>query len=360
LNYLRNAWYVAASATEICRTPFRRVLLDEPVVFFRTLSNAPVALFDRCAHRLAPLSRGSLVGDTLQCGYHGLRFDSAGTCVHSPHPGPIPAAARVKSYPLVERHGFVWIWMGAAEGADPALVPDLDPFGRVDGYTTVAGYLRIAANYQLITDNLLDLSHVEFMHPAFAAEDVFETARAEPVRQGTTVLSNRWKPQCKVSRFLRMFWTSQSDRGDARANMRWHPPATLYLDVGVTEVGAPIGEGVTLPFAHLLTPETKTSTRYFWAMIRDCRIDDAALSEQVHRIVTSAFADEDEPMIEAQQREIGPDLDMMSLRPVLLQPDAAAMAARRVLAGLIDAERQATVVAAGSPDVDASVAAASE
>src|SRR6185437_8268901 len=107
LNYLRNAWYVAASATEINRTPFRRVLLDEPVVFFRTLSNAPVALFDRCAHRLAPLSRGSLVGDTLQCGYHGLRFDSAGTCVHSPHPGPIPAAARVKSYPLVERHGFV-------------------------------------------------------------------------------------------------------------------------------------------------------------------------------------------------------------------------------------------------------------
>ncbi|MDB5410396.1 MAG: uncharacterized protein JWL84_5308 [Rhodospirillales bacterium] len=97
MSYLRNAWYVAASAREIGRTPFRRVLLDEPVVLFRTLSNAPVALFDRCPHRMAPLSRGLLVGDTLQCGYHGLRFDRAGTCVHNPHPGPTPSAARVKS-----------------------------------------------------------------------------------------------------------------------------------------------------------------------------------------------------------------------------------------------------------------------
>ncbi|MDB5410397.1 MAG: uncharacterized protein JWL84_5309 [Rhodospirillales bacterium] len=250
--------------------------------------------------------------------------------------------------------------MGAAAEADLALIPDLEPFGREDGYATVAGYLRIAANYQLITDNLLDLSHVEFMHPTFAAEEFIETTRAELIRQGTTVQSNRWKPQCKVSRFLRMFWTSDSVRGDARANMRWHPPATLYLDVGVTEVGAPIGEGVTLPFAHLLTPETKTGTHYFWAMIRDCRVDDAELNEQVHRIVTSAFADEDEPMIEAQQQEIGPDLDLMSLRPVLLHPDAAAVAARRVLAGLIDAERQPRGLAAGSPDVGASAGAASE
>jgi vanillate O-demethylase monooxygenase subunit len=340
LEHLRNAWYIAGSAAEVGATPFRRVVLEQPIVLFRTSDRSPVALLDRCPHRFAPLSRGCLVGDVLQCGYHGLRFDRTGVCVHNPHGGPIPTAARVRSYPLLERFGFVWIWMGDPQRADPDLVPDLAPFGRQDGYTTVSGYLRIAANYQLITDNLLDLSHVEFLHPAFAVEEVLDTARTEVLREGSTVFSNRWKPSCKVSRFLRMFWPSASERGDARANMRWVPPAILYLDVGVTEVGASIDEGVTLPFAHLLTPESRTSTHYFWAMIRDRRIEDAELSREVQQIVSSAFAGEDEPMIEAQQQQIGDESDLMALNPVLLQPDAAAVNARRILARLIDEERR--------------------
>lgn len=338
MEYLRNAWYAAGSTTEIGRKPLRRVLLGEPVVLFRKEDGAPVALADRCPHRFAPLSRGKLVGDELQCGYHGLRFDTAGTCVHNPHGGSIPRLARVRAYPLLERHGFVWIWMGEA-APEPELLPDLAPFGRLEGHATVDGYLRIAANYQLITDNLLDLSHVEFLHPAFAVEDVLETARTELVRDGRTIHSNRWKPACKVSRFLRMFWQSTSERGDARANMRWDPPAIMYLDVGVTEVGAAIADGVTTPFLHLLTPETAASTHYFWAMIRDRQIDDTEVDERIKRIVTQAFAEEDEPMIEAQQREIGADVDLMDLGPVLLQPDAAAVNARRTLARLIVEER---------------------
>jgi vanillate O-demethylase monooxygenase subunit len=340
LEYLRNAWYGAGSTAEIGRKPLRRVLLGEPVVLYRREDGAPVALADRCPHRFAPLSRGRLVGDDLQCGYHGLRFDAAGACTHNPHGGAIPRQARVRSFPLLERHGFVWIWMGEADDK-PELLPDLAPFGRHDGYATVDGYLRIAANYQLITDNLLDLSHVEFLHAAFAVEDVLETSRTELVRDGDTIHSNRWKPACKVSRFLRMFWGSASEHGDARANMRWDPPAIMFLDVGVTEVGAPVADGVTTPFLHLLTPETPTSTHYFWAMIRDRQVDDAEVDERVRRIVTQAFAEEDEPMIEAQQQQIGPDVDLMDLGPVLLQPDAAAVSARRALARLIAAERSA-------------------
>lgn len=339
MEYLRNAWYAAGSTTEIGRTPLRRVLLDQPVVFFRKEDGSAVALADRCPHRFAPLSRGRLVGDELQCGYHGLRFDASGACTHNPHGGPIPRQARVRAYPLLERHGFVWIWMGDA-AADPALLPDLAPFGRDDGHATVDGYLRIAANYQLITDNLLDLSHVEFLHAAFAVQDVLETSRTELLRDGNTIHSNRWKPSCTVSRFLRMFWQSASERGDARANMRWDPPAIMFLDVGVTEVGAAIADGVTMPFLHLLTPETATSTHYFWAMIRDRQIDDTEVDARVKRIVTQAFAEEDEPMIEAQQQQIGPDVDLMELGPVLLQPDAAAVNARRTLSRLI-AEEQA-------------------
>ncbi|MGQ3028223.1 MAG: Rieske 2Fe-2S domain-containing protein [Ferrovibrionaceae bacterium] len=340
MEYLRNAWYVAGSTAEIGRKPLRRVLLGEPVVLYRKEDGVPVALADRCPHRFAPLSRGRLVGDDLQCGYHGLRFDGAGACTHNPHGAAIPRQARVRSFPLLERHGFVWIWMGEADDK-PELLPDLAPFGRHDGYATVDGYLRIAANYQLITDNLLDLSHVEFLHAAFAVEDVLETSRTELVRDGDTIHSNRWKPACKVSRFLRMFWGSASERGDARANMRWDPPAIMFLDVGVTEVGAPVADGVTTPFLHLLTPETATSTHYFWAMIRDRQVGDAEVDERVRRIVTQAFAEEDEPMIEAQQQQIGPGVDLMDLGPVLLQPDAAAVNARRTLARLIAAERSA-------------------
>jgi phenylpropionate dioxygenase-like ring-hydroxylating dioxygenase large terminal subunit len=337
LDYLRNAWYAAGSTTEIGRKPLRRVLLGEPVVLFRKEDGVPIALADRCPHRFAPLSRGRLVGDELQCGYHGLRFDTSGVCTHNPHGDTIPRQARVRSYTLLERHGFVWIWMGE-EASEPELLPDLAPFGRREGYATVDGYLRIAANYQLITDNLLDLSHVEFLHAAFAVEDVLETSRTELLRDGNTIQSNRWKPACKVSRFLRMFWQSDAERGDARANMRWDPPAIMYLDVGVTEVGAAIDAGVTTPFLHLLTPETPTSTHYFWAMIRDRQIDDAEVDARVKRIVTQAFAEEDEPMIEAQQQQIG-DADLMDLGPVLLQPDAAAVNARRTLSRLIAEER---------------------
>jgi vanillate O-demethylase monooxygenase subunit len=338
--YLCNAWYVAANAAELGPAPLRRVLLDQPVVMVRLPSGEPIALADRCPHRMAPLSRGKLVDDTLQCGYHGLRFDRTGACVHNPHGGPIPPAARVRAYPLAERHGFVWLWLGEAARADPAAIPDLAPFGQTVGHTTIAGYLRVAANYQLVTDNLLDLSHVEFLHPAFAATDVLDTARTELLRQGDVVLSQRWKPNCEPSRFLRMFWTSPAARGDARANMRWHPPATMFLDVGVTDIGAPIADGVTTPFLHLLTPETSTTTHYFWAMTRTNRLGETDLDAKLRRIITAAFADEDEPMIAAQQAEIGADRDLADLHPVLLQPDAAAVAARRVLAGLIAAEHQ--------------------
>jgi vanillate O-demethylase monooxygenase subunit len=161
--FLRNAWYVAAQADEVGRTPLGRILLGEPVVLFRKEDGSAVALEDRCCHRRAPLHKGKILGDLLQCGYHGFTFDATGACVRIPGQDRVPPSVGVKAYPLVEQHGFLWIWMGERAKADPALIPDFHR-NRDPGWKAVGSRLPIAANYLLVVENLIDLSHVGFVH----------------------------------------------------------------------------------------------------------------------------------------------------------------------------------------------------
>jgi len=132
MEFLRNAWYVAAWSEELSeRALLARTLLEEPVVLFRTRDGTPAALFDRCPHRFAPLSRGKLRDDSIQCGYHGLCFDRTGACSHNPYnPGHAPPRARVRGYPLLERQGIVWIWMGDPDRVDTSLAPDFRILGQ--------------------------------------------------------------------------------------------------------------------------------------------------------------------------------------------------------------------------------------
>lgn len=349
MDFLRNAWYVAAAADEVSRTLMRRVLLGEPVVFYRRLDGSPVALQDRCAHRFAPLSRGTLLGDELRCGYHGLTYDATGQCVHNPHgDGSIARRARTHAYPLLERYGFIWIWMGAPALADAARLPDLAPFDATEGRVRQGGYLQVRAHYQLIIDNLLDLSHVEYLHAAFASAGSIGNTRHEVLERDGVVHSNRWKSNSGISPLLSRCWGRENAVGDARSCIRWHAPGTLYLEIGATEAGAPASDGVTLPILHLLTPASANSTHYFWAVTRDCRTGDAALSDWIARTLSDAFIDEDEPMIEAQQMQIGDGVDIMSLGPLFLAPDAAPLAARKHLAQCIAAESGRSVSAAAA------------
>jgi phenylpropionate dioxygenase-like ring-hydroxylating dioxygenase large terminal subunit len=144
--FLRNHWYVAASSDEIGRKPFGRILLGAPVVFYRTEAGKVVAFEDRCAHRHLPLSMGKLVGDALQCHYHGLRFGPDGRCVRIPGQDQIPQTARVKTYPVVERYKWLWIWMGDPAAADPAKIAD---FHWLDdsNWGAKASYLHVKANW---------------------------------------------------------------------------------------------------------------------------------------------------------------------------------------------------------------------
>lgn len=164
--YPRNQWYVAGFSREITRELTTRNILGVPVVMYRKEDGSPVALFDRCPHRGMPFSKGKLLGDAVQCGYHGMEFEANGKCSHIPSGGNIPSTMCVSSYPLVEKWEWVWIWMGEPDLADPTLIPDHDQLGLIrDGWFSEPGiHLHVAANYLLPFENLVDATHITYLH----------------------------------------------------------------------------------------------------------------------------------------------------------------------------------------------------
>lgn len=164
---LRNEWYVVAFSNEVDAThPLLRHCCGDRIVLFRVPDGAPVALYDRCPHRGAPLSLGKIADGALQCLYHGFRYGASGRCVHVPSQTTIVPELSVRSYPVAERGGFIWLWPGAAEAADPALLPDCGEFGLDRAGWTAKPYVmvEIKANYSLLFENLLDTSHISFLH----------------------------------------------------------------------------------------------------------------------------------------------------------------------------------------------------
>lgn len=163
----RNEWYVVAFAQEVDdQRPLRRYCSGDRIVLYRTAKGEAVALQDRCPHRGSPLSFGKIVNDTLQCPYHGFRYGASGQCVRVPSQTAIAPELCVRAYPVVERGGFIWLWPGAPAAADPALLPDCFEFGLDRPGWTAKPYLmlEIKANYTLLFENLLDTSHISFLH----------------------------------------------------------------------------------------------------------------------------------------------------------------------------------------------------
>jgi phenylpropionate dioxygenase-like ring-hydroxylating dioxygenase large terminal subunit len=336
--FIQNIWYAAGWSRELGETLLARKFLNEPVVLFRTEGGKAVALADRCAHRFVPLSRGRRKGDIIECGYHGLCFDATGACVSNPHGDhKIPRAARVKSYSLAERDGIVWIWMGDAAQADESKIRAFPQFGDKNRFASVEGYLHVNANYQLVSDNLLDLTHGQYLHPMFAnaaGPAVFEPYN-DPEDQDT-VWAKFFRRSQYPNKYFQFLGYPADMLGDHRNCMRWNAPSTLLLDVGMTKVGAPVEDGISIPTAHLITPETESTSHYFWAMARDFKLHDEALSKQLLDIGIAIFNNEDKPMIEAQQQAMGDNDDLLSLKPVLLSTDSPSVRARRIVLRLIN------------------------
>ncbi len=170
--FVRNAWYVAAFAHECNDRPLARTLLGEPVVMFRTPAGECVALQDRCCHRFAPLSLGDVEADGIRCRYHGMKFSPQGNCIEIPGQDKIPPKMCVRSFPLIERHGLVWIWPGDPQLADPQRIVDVH-WNDDPAWPTARGYIHYQANYQLIADNLLDFSHLTYVHRSTLANAAF-------------------------------------------------------------------------------------------------------------------------------------------------------------------------------------------
>ena len=359
--FLRNYWYVAAWDHELGREPLARRILSQPVVMYRTGDGTPVAFEDRCRHRRAPLSLGRVVGDNLQCGYHGMTYDPTGACIAIPGQKSLPPGARLRSYPLVERWNWIWIWMGDPAHADPAAVPNLywhdDP-----GWTTVGGYLRFGTHYQLLIDNLMDLTHETFLHSRTIGNDhVASTPLAKVTRDTTaevaaSMLAGAARaalPSVNAIRWMTdidppPFYAKASgldrpgDRVDRWQIIRFEPPSHVWLDVGVARAGsgAPEGDrsgGVSHVVVDELTPETESSTHYFWSFPRNYRLDDAALSDFLQKGVHKTFL-EDQAMLEGQQAIIDADPEA----PIVdINADAGSIQARNIVARLLAEEAAA-------------------
>lgn len=341
--HLRNAWYVAGFADEFgADRPLARTLLGEPLVFFRGAGGTLAALADRCPHRFAPLSAGQVgEGGAIECPYHGLRFDADGRCVHNPHGGgAIPKAAAVRSYAVRERDRLVWLWAGDAAAADEALIPDFSSVTSAPDDAAVRGYLPTACDAQLLVDNILDLTHADYLHAGSLGSGALSRCRPQVTDLGARSARVAWISSGDLAPpAFDMHLRQQGQPTDQWTEVTWTAPGCMLLNVGATLQGEPRAQGIDTLNLHLATPETEGRCHYWYWTTRNFAID-ARANEHVRGLIEHAFSQQDKPMLEAQQRRIGA-AEFWSLKPVLLPGDAGAVRVRRKLQDLVAKEQAA-------------------
>lgn len=337
--FLRNCWYVAAWQHELDTSRLlARTLLNEPIVFYQHATEGPVALADQCCHRCAPLSRGRIEDGNLRCMYHGLLFNPAGKCIEIPGQTLIPPKAVVRPYPVVARNKLVWIWMGDPAQADPSLIPDTYALEHPD-WRYRPGYMFYRANYQNIVDNVLDFSHLSYVHgQTLGGTDLIAKSKptVEAFDQGVRI--KRYMIDGTQPPFSKRF-------ADMGGNVdRWHfyellVPGNMLMESGIQPTGTGVREGRhqnSLQFRayNLITPETDTTTHYFFALAHGFNLDDPSVTDGVYEEVLKAFK-EDGAMIEAQQQVID---RVKSPQMVVIAADAGLMQMRRIMDRLIAQE----------------------
>ncbi len=340
-----NAWYVAALPNELDEKPLGRMVCGVSMVFYRTADGSVAALEDWCPHRGAPLSLGRVVEGKLICGYHGLEMGCDGKTVSMPGQR-VRAFPPIASYPVKEHQGFVWVWPGDPQQADTAKIPHL-AWAEDPGWAYGGGMYHIQCGYQLMVDNLMDLTHETYVHSdSIGQPEIDEVAPTTSV-DGEHVITRRHMNGIKAPPFWRMALRNNGMADDVPVD-RWQvchftPPSHVMIEVGVAHAGhggydAPAQHKASSIVVDFITPNTETSIWYFWGMARNFRPDDKALTAKIREGQGKIFA-EDREMLELQQRNHSaqPGRKLLSLNT-----DSGGMQARRIIERLVAAEAAST------------------
>lgn len=347
--FLRNCWYVAGWEDEIPQDGmFERTLLNESVLFFRTGDGRIAALENRCPHRGAPLHVGCREGDSVRCGYHGMVFNADGKCTEIPGQDLIPARAFVRSYPVVARDELLWIWMGDPAQADESKI--ISYWWHTDpAWRKKRAYLHYLAPYTLIVDNLLDFSHLSFVHTTSIGTPSNATTRAqvEAIDGGLKIARRYYNDQIQSNRRSIATFDGPADRWQI---YEWYAPSFLRLYTGSAPAGTGAHEGHLVPEAmqyrhcSIQTPETPTTTHYWFSHAANFKIETSEVIDVVFDGVQRAFA-EDKAIIEHQQRALKLGKPFV---PMGIAHDSAMVQARRLIKRMLDDEARAAEVPAHS------------
>jgi phenylpropionate dioxygenase-like ring-hydroxylating dioxygenase large terminal subunit len=348
---VHNRWYIAAFSSEVSRQPMERTLLDVPVALYRRQDGTPVAMYGLCPHRYFPLAQGRVEGDSLVCGYHGFTFAADGQCTEAPSQGRGLSFCQ-PTYPVIERGPLCWIWMGDAARSDPALIPPYADFGlEQPGWRySSANYFRLKGRSQLLIDNLMDLTHLPYVHHHIGGGEAMKNPRlVEEQRESSYRVSRMGKvpftpfhahlfgPEARfdgLSEFLSLtdFYGPEF--------IRTSLPITLSIE-GQDQVPAALG---ALYILHGITPETATSTHYFGFSTRDFRLDSQALDDFQHQS-DCRIRQQDVEAIEAVEQRL--DAAAATQREILVRADGPAVKVRRMIQAMLDQE--AVTLKPGSP-----------
>ncbi len=332
----RNGWYVAAFREEIGEKLLSRWILNQPVVIYRKGDGTAVAVAGRCPHRHFPLGESKRVGDAIQCGYHGITFGADGKCTFIPSQATVPGVYSIHAYPLVERGLWAWIWPGDPDKADESLLPTEEEIGfsrSADFHAKPFYHHHVNGRYQLLNDNLLDLTHLGYLHggsigtadDAATPEQRDQNARrlrSRRIMKNTPpppVTRERFGIDCPVDRISGMdfFYPGfHAGIGDSQV-------AEGYPDAGRQLNSSRVW--------HAVTPATKTTTNYFFAMGSPDREGVEFMVEYLKPVLAEdIFATEQIEKIISTVDDVPPEL--------MLRSDTTAVMGRRVLQAMMDAE----------------------
>ncbi|WP_438391885.1 aromatic ring-hydroxylating dioxygenase subunit alpha [Caballeronia sp. DA-9] len=328
-----NCWYVIGRSDEFTRELKERTILSHSIVFYRTQEGHPVALQNRCPHRSFPLSKGTLEGDTVRCGYHGLAFDTAGLCVDVPSQNVIPPSICIRAYPVAERGPFVWIWMGRPEHADEAAIPDTSWLASAE-WSFAAAYLILKANYVGLHENLLDLTHFTYLHPTTLGTPEFARSPFDVEVTADRVRITRFVEECDVPPMY--IQTGITGKMSRLTTSDFLTPALHHASAVLRNLTPGDGRNeFTVFISHFLTPETQNTTHYWFTFARDFAIDKEEVTEYITKSALHAFH-EDVFALEQIRRlhAIEPDAGQYEIN---LKSDQPGVAARRALKRMAEA-----------------------